>query len=1238
MNALRFILSSLWHYRRIHLAVALGVAVATAVLTGALLIGDSMRGSLRDLTLQRLGQIDSAIVAPHMFRAELATEIAGRAEFRQHFAAAVPGMLVNGTLQVGGKNGRRAQQISVIGSEPRFWSLGDGGPAAPLANGDAAITQSLAEELDVNVGDEILLRVPVAGAIPADSPLGAKQADKTSRSARWRVSAVLPPEGLARFGLAPNQQLPRNVFVSLASLQKMLGQPGKANAIFLSAGEANAAAGDEAQVALRAALRPALEDFGLRVEQVTSPTNYVEISADQLVLPDAVVRAAERAFSSAQLQPVVTYLANTISIGAGGSERKIPYSIVVGVDSASNLGPVLDDAGQPVKLANNEIVLNRWAADDLKAKVGDDITLTFYDPESTHGELREHVPVAVFKLRAIVELKSKDGRATAATDPRLTPEMPGVTDQKSISDWDLPFELVEKIRAQDEAYWDEHRTTPKAFVSLAAAKLLWASRWGTVSLLRLAVDESVPKSETRVGDRRLRVAERLRQELDPAALGILILPVKKSGLEASAGSTPFGVLFLCFSFFLIASAVMLVMLLFQLGIEQRVTELGTLASVGIGKKRIAGLLGIEGFVVAAIGTAVGVPLGVLYAGLLITGVGEWAIPVLLAVGEFAKKFGFLGRFVAACLLKLATDGPGILYGGLHSLAPFLKFHKSSTSLALGSIAGVVVSWLAIRWSIRKFVRLPAARLLSGNVQNEYRTAERGADKRGWRRFVSWTVVFRPATIILDYLIPKRRRFLSWSFSRIILAATVVMLSISGFFLHGEEQAGIFFGSGAAMLVLLLGEIRHRLRLARGRVPATFSLARLSASNMARNPGRSTLTIGLVAAASFLIVAVSAFRLETGEAGTGGFELLATSDQPIHFDLNTAAGRLELGISDAASRELENWRIFSLRIAAGEDASCLNLYQPKQPRVLGIPKVLVERGGFAWAGMAKGFAEKPWTALDADLGRDAQGTLVVPAVLDMSTAVYSLHLKGVGSRLAIRDGAGANVIVQVVGLLENSVLQGNVLVSEANFLKMFPSTGGYRFFMMERVGPPSRGGPDKSTSAAKGPPGSRDVPSDGTQSLPATLETALAEEGFDVTDAREQLATFLAVQNTYLSTFQSLGALGLLLGTIGLAVVQLRSVVERRGELALMRAGGFRRGRLTWMIVSENIVLLGGGLAVGCSAAGVALIPQWAPHGASIPWMALALLLGAIVIVGLGAGWLATRPVLRAPVVPALRGD
>lgn len=1170
MSPFQFILQSLRHYRRIHVAVALGVAVATAVLAGALLVGDSVSGSLRDLTLQRLGRVDEVLVAGHLFRAKLAEELAADPEFQKHFAAAEPAILVPGTLQSGsGESLRVATHVSVVGCRPAFWDLGQGGPSEELADGEVALTESLARELDIGVGDTILLRIPVAGAIPADSALGKKDAEETSVGRRLRVAAVLPPEGLARFALQPSQRLPRNLFLPLTTLQDILQKPGRANAILVAGPSIERAPGEEASLALQAALRPQLEDYGMGVERLSSPTDCYQISSDQLVLPDAVVEAARRAFDGVELQPVVTYLANTLVVG----ERKIPYSTITGVDSTADLGPLLGESGEPIRPADDQIVLNRWAADDLGAQAGDTVAVTFYEPESTHGVLREQPPVR-FQLAEVAALEA-DGGPTPSADPLLTPELPGVTDQDSISDWDLPFELVETIRPQDEDYWDEYRTTPKAFVSLATAKRLWASRWGTISLLRLPVS-AAPNING--------VSDRLMEHLTPADLGMQFLPVKRLGLAASSGTTPFGVLFLSFSFFLIAAAVMLIALLFQLGVEQRAAELGILSAVGLRRRQVVRLLVGEGLCVAAIGATIGVAAGVLYAWLMITGLRTWWVAAIVT--------------------------------------PFLQLHVTPRSLAIGWLVGLVVSGLTIRWSIRRLARLPVGRLLAGTTSDDYA---------------------RPSG-------PAGRSKV-WPIVRAVLALSIVALCGLGFGLQGEEQAGAFFGSGAAVLALALGEIRRKLRAGRrGRSAAVpFTLGSLSALNTARNPGRSTLTMGLVATASFLIVAVSAFRLDTSDAGTGGFELVATSDRPLHLDLGSPAGRAELGFSWPESDQLAAWRVFSLRVADGEDASCLNLYQPTQPRVLGVPDAMIDRGGFAWADHADvPDGGNPWTLLEADLGGGDDGRSVVPVVLDASTAMYSLHLAGLGARFSIRDGAGWPVTLQVVGLLKNSLLQGNLLVSERNFLKLFPDTAGYRFFLIEDVtgkqaSPGPRDGPAISakTEQTHGQAGDATAGlshGPGTSQIAQLLEQTLAADGFDAADARAELAGFLAVQNTYLSTFQSLGALGLLLGTIGLAVVQLRSVIERRGELALLRAAGFARQRLVRMVIWENAVLLLGGLAIGCVAAAVALVPFWLPQGAGVPWSTLGSLLVVIAVVGLAAGWLATHAALRTPLLPALRGD
>ncbi len=401
-----------------------------------------------------------------------------------------------------------------------------------------------------------------------------------------------------------------------------------------------------------------------------------------------------------------------------------------------------------------------------------------------------------------------------------------------------------------------------------------------------------------------------------------------------------------------------------------------------------------------------------------------------------------------------------------------------------------------------------------------------------------------------------------------------------------------------------------------------ALAWLAFRNAARHPGRSTLSIGLIASASFLIIAISAFRLdpsagsEQRTGGTGGFTLVAESDQPIYQDIASDEGQSELGFPTAASRALAGSEVFALRVAGGDDASCLNLYQAAQPNVFGVPESLVHRGGFAWAGSAADTPEEsanPWLLLDQSLPTAEDGRPPVPVVLDEATAMYSLHLSGVGAKYTITDGRGEALELQVVGLLRNSVLQGVLLISEAAFLHHFPDAGGYRFFLIET------------------PPGA-------VESVQRALEGTLGDFGFDAEPASERLAEFFAVQNTYLSTFQTLGGLGLLLGTFGLAAVQLRNVVERRAELALLRAAGFRRALVARLVLWENALLLVGGLAVGTIAAGVALLPHLLAGGAHLPWTSTAATLLLVLAVGLAAGALAIRAALRAPIVATLRGE
>ena len=207
-------------------------------------------------------------------------------------------------------------------------------------------------------------------------------------------------------------------------------------------------------------------------------------------------------------------------------------------------------------------------------------------------------------------------------------------------------------------------------------------------------------------------------------------------------------------------------------------------------------------------------------------------------------------------------------------------------------------------------------------------------------------------------------------------------------------------------------------------------------------------------------------------------------------------------------------------------------------------------------------------------------------------------------------------MRLVASVANSILQGNLVIDEVEFVKRFPSLSGYRMFLLDTP--------------------SQDVAE--LEKISAALTRALQDAGLELTPATRRLAAFNAVQNTYLNTFQVLGGLGLLLGSAGLGVVVLRNVLERRGELGLFQAVGFRRRSLHWLVLSEHGGLLGLGLGVGLAAALAAVLPVLLAPGAQVHYFALGATLTGVLSAGLLWTWLATWLALRGELLKALRNE
>lgn len=1287
MSAWHIIVRSLLYHWRINLAVALGVAAATAVLTGALLVGDSVRGSLKQLTLERLGAIDHVLVADRYFRAELAEELAAQPKFDEYFSAVVPALIFPaGTVERMGERGLSAEQraagVLVVGAGPGFWDLGadERRPVTPPGKDQIVLNQPLADELtafqfavdsleaaslrqlddgrlpdalrrafaendrqlsdearvsalssgsrwriesgnaiftagkvdsklnvyrEVGVGDLISLRLPKATQVHGESILGEKS-DRIRGITRLEVVDIIPAEGLGRFSLEARQTTPLNAYVNLETLQGPLDEYGNVNSLLVAGKPPLDKTQPGAAKALAEVFQPRLEDYGYQLKRVrrvfppeeggpaltdrqdSAPAgeeasggesteestedsadqreviyDYYSLSTDRMFFSPAAARVARAAFEEQDAQPILTYLANAIGVVRQSEQDEprydeqdeIPYSTVSAISGETAERILRAADGSPLRLDSEGIVLNSWTAEQLGAEVGDTIRLKYFEPETEAGEYVERS--ADFALRGIAPLteparpytRRRDAvyeePPTAVNDPNLTPDVEGVTDQESIESWDVPFPMTRPILGRDDQYWKNHRTTPKAFVSLERGQELWGTeRFGQVTSFRIPA-EGVESAEQLAASF---LGEARRQGVP---LGLAFQPIKQKALAASAGTTPFDGLFLGLSLFIIAAALMLVALLFRLGVEQRAHEVGILLAVGTPRRRAAWLLTAEGVLVAAAGAVLGVAAGVAYSRAMLAGLQSW----------------WLGAVVTR----------------------FLEFHWQPTTLLLGYVLGVVICGLTILLSVRQLRKLSNRQLLAGQAH------EAGGLAGGSRRWPPWVAG-----------------------GLILLSAG---LGTTALFVGGETQAGCFVGAGASLLAALLLLIWSRLRSSTtgDAMLGHFVPVKLAARSAARNPGRSTLTIGLLGSASFLIVAMSSFRMAPSESGVGGFQLLARSGQPIFEDLSTREGREKLLGSRADA--LRDVTILPLRLRPGDDASCNNLYRPTQPQILGVGETLMSHFDnpdvphFRWADTAAESPEEernPWRLLQ----RDAEDE-VIPVVLDKDTAMWSLRLYwGVGEEFEVEYADGTRVRFRVAGLLSKSVLQGSLLIGERHFLERFPEVAGDRFFLIRT--PPGR-----------------------EQEVVSVLETGLSDRGFDAKSSYQILEGLLAVQNTYLSTFQSLGALGLLLGTFGLATVQLRSVLERRGELALLRTTGFRRRRLAMLVLLENTLLLLAGLATGVIAALVAVLPHMLLGAASIPWSLvgeLALTLVVVLVVGILSGLAAVRATLRAPLLEALREE
>ena len=599
MSTFSLILQSARHYWKGHIGLLFGAFLASAILSGSLFVGDSVRASLARAAAQRLGKVESGMLGGDRWF----TEDLARKE------TAAPVILMNASVsEASGKS--RVNAVQVLGVDAEFWRLSPSGRpifpenAAPTNPTPLAVNESLARRLGVKVGDTVVIRMERPSAISKDAPLSGSTNDETTL--RRQVTAVVSAEDFGSFQLTASQTGNDTLFLPLAELQAELEKKGRVNAFLSQKETVTPAASGGASAHVRHIVPPfplegpVLEDFALKLAKVEGSGTEWELSTDRVFLDNAL---AEKVLQAKQgSYGVLTYLVNGLS--SEKTKERTPYSMVTGIPAAtfSALG-----VNMPESLAESgeqPAAISQWLAEDLNLALGDTFELRYFSV-GLGRELQEKN--STFTVRGIIPMNQP------SLNKAWTPEFPGVSDVDNCRDWQpgIPVKL-DAIRDKDEKYWDDYHGTPKAFIPLGVGQRLWGNRFGNLTSVRFPFK----------GEDEAALRKELAALFKLSDIGLVPRDFRGEATAAAKGSVDFGGLFIGLSMFLIASALIFSALLFLFTLEKRIPQVGVLLAIGWKPKKVRWVLLGEAGVIALIGTALGLAGGMLYTKLALAGLNS----------------------------------------------------------------------------------------------------------------------------------------------------------------------------------------------------------------------------------------------------------------------------------------------------------------------------------------------------------------------------------------------------------------------------------------------------------------------------------------------------------------------------------------------------------------------------------------------------------------------------------------
>jgi ABC-type lipoprotein release transport system permease subunit len=566
----RIIVSSVKFFRRPVLYQLLIVALLSAVITGSLLTGSSVRESLKKTAFERLGNTGIVISSGlRYFDATLETEIDTSFENKTSGLLELTGY----SQSLGSQKGAFNTQIYGVSND--FFSF-HGRDSVIIKQGEVLINRRLADHLELRAGDEIIIRYKSITDIPADAPFAPESEEM--KSVVFKIGSVLEPESIGNFSLMISQITPMNVFINLSDLESGSLKQLKINRLIIS--KDNVTTSTSVFARLQKILKPS--HAGLTVRTAEKKGN-AELISDRVFIDEPLITEISGIIPSSA--PLITYMANSIRAG----QKSTPYSFVAALPSSL----------YPEIVSGNGIIVNSWLAEDLNVNSGDTVTMYWYSPDSLNKLTESN---GLFVVRKIVKIEE------IWADSLLMPDFPGIAGSESCSDWDAGVPIkMDAIRDKDELYWKRYKGTPKAFISYEKGKELWGNNYGPATAIRFGSGISTTDIEAE-----------LAGKLDPSITGFTVTGIRSESELAADNGVDFGTLFLSLGFFMIVASVVLLSFAVSYYFDSKKGIVKTLFALGFTNRWIKNLLFWESSLIGIIGCLLGAMGGYL-VNIIITG-------------------------------------------------------------------------------------------------------------------------------------------------------------------------------------------------------------------------------------------------------------------------------------------------------------------------------------------------------------------------------------------------------------------------------------------------------------------------------------------------------------------------------------------------------------------------------------------------------------------------------------------